>query len=177
MVDMITARHGRTGLAALAVAALVTAGCSAQRTEPAATTTSEPPPATSSAEPAPTSLAAAMRQWEGVAGEHFTQSGEALQQVAEASAADDESALLSGCQKLHDANAVGLQRDLPTPDPRLTAELQRMIDDVNIAAHACVRFVLARDDVDATTYQDYLGRAVEHLHRAKGILDADLAPR
>jgi hypothetical protein len=118
-----------------------------------------------------------MRQWEALAGEHFTQSGLALQQVSEASAADDEAALQSGCYKLHDANTVGLQHDLPTPDPRLTAELQRMIDDINTATHACVRFVLARDAVDAATYQDYLARAVEHLHRAKGFLDEDLAPK
>lgn len=137
------------------------------------------PTSTSTAEPAPTttSLATAIRMWEAKAGEHFTESGKALQQVSEASAADDEAALLAGCKKLHDANAVGLQRDLPTPDPRLTEELQRMIDDINIAAHACVRFVLARDSVDATTYQDYLARAVAHLRRAKAILNADLQPK
>ena len=105
-----------------------------------------------------------MRQWEAKAAEHFTASGKALQQVSEASAAGDEAALRSGCRQLHDANTVGLQRDLPTPDPRLTEELQRMIDDINTATHACVRFVLAREDVDAATYQDYLARAVEHLH-------------
>jgi len=118
-----------------------------------------------------------MRQWEALAGEHFTQSGLALQQVSEASAAEDEAALQSGCYKLHDANTVGLQHDLPTPDRRLTEELQRMIDDINTATHACVRFVLAREAVDSATYQDYLDRAVEHLHRAKGFLDEDLAPK
>ena len=52
-----------------------------------------------------------------------------------------------------------------------------MIDDINTATHACLRFVIAREDADATNYRDYLARAVEHLHRAKEFLDADLAPK
>ena len=178
---MVTARRDRTALrVALAAVAFTSTACSAQRTGPAATVAASPTvtsSATTQPAPATTSLAAEVRQWEATAGKHFILSGKALQQVTEASAANDEAALRSGCQQLHDANTVGLQRDLPTPDPRLTAELQRMIDDINTATHACVRFVLAREEVDAATYRDYLARAVEHLHRAKGILDADLAPK
>ena len=181
---MITARSGRAAALGMILAAvsLTAPGCSAQPDRPAATVTTSPvlaPSSTSSTEPAPAtpSLATAIRQWEVIAADHFTQSGEALQRVSEASAAGDEAALLSGCRQLHDANTVGLQRDLPTPDPKLTEELQRMIDDINTATHACVRFVLAREAVDATTYQEYLARAVEHLHRAKAVLNADLAPK
>lgn len=171
----------RRACAALAVALpVVAAGCSAHDGGSAPAS----PPVVSSAEsssaapvPTTTSLADAMKGWEAVAGEHFTASSDALQQVSEASAAEDAQALGSGCKKLHDANTVGLQRDLPTPDPKLTAELQRMIDDINTATHACIRFVFAREEADVATYQDYLARAVEHLHRAKSILDADLAPR
>lgn len=168
--------------AALAIALpLAAAGCSAQHggSAPASQSVTASAESTSSAKPAPTttSLADEMKGWEAVAGEHFTESSQALQQVSDASAAEDAQALGSGCKKLHDANVVGLQRDLPTPDPKLTAELQRMIDDVNIATHACIRFVLAREAVDVQTYQDYLARAVEHLHRAKAVLDADLAPK
>ena len=179
---MITERRGRAALSALAAVSLAAAGCAAQQNRPAPEATTSPTAAassTSSAEPAPTttSLANAMRLWEAAAGEHFTQSSQALQQVSDASAAEDAAALGAGCQKLHDTNTVGLQRDLPTPDPRLTERLQRMIDDINTATHACVRFVLAREEVDAATYRDYLARAVDHLHEAKAILDADLAPR
>jgi hypothetical protein len=176
-----TARRGRAALGiALAAAVLIAPSCSARHTGPAATAAPSPTPSpASSIAPTPTAapLAVAMRQWEALAGEHFTQSGLALQQVSEASAADDEAALQSGCYKLHDANTVGLQHDLPTPDPRLTDELQRMIDDINTATHACVRFVLARDAADSAVYQDYLARSVEHLHRAKGFLNEDLAPK
>lgn len=179
----MTARRCRVPVAmALAALSLTAPGCSAQPGKPAGIVASSPvaaPSSTSSAEPAPptTSFTAAIRQWEAKAAEHFTASGQALQQVSEASAAGDEAALQSGCQKLHDANTVGLQHDLPTPDPQLTEELQRMIDDINTATHACVRFVLAREAVDATTYQDYLARAVEHLHKAKAVLNADVAPK
>ena len=180
---MITGRRGRAALGiTLAAVSLTAPGCSPQPGQPVATVTTSPaaaPASTSTAEPAPAtpSPATAMRQWETKAAEHFTASGQALQRVSEASAAGDEAALESGCHQLHDANTIGLQHDLPTPDPQLTDELQRMVDDINTATHACVRFVLAREAVDATTYQDYLARAVEHLHRAKAVLNADLAPK
>jgi hypothetical protein len=154
--------------------------CSAERTAPSATPETAPETSTASATstaPTPPSLAESTRQWKERAGDHFTASGKALQQVSEASAAEDEAALESGCAQLHDANTVGLQRDLPTPDPRLTDELQRMIDDINTATHACLRFVFGRKEVDAANYREYLTRAVEHLHRAKEFLDADLAPK
>jgi hypothetical protein len=117
-------------------------------------------------------LAAQIRDWKLRAGDHFSASADALEQVSQASAAEDEAGVWSGCQRLHDANSIGLQDDLPTPDPRLTAELQKMIDDMNTATHACLRFVLGRKPVEADTYQDYLARAIEHLQRAKEILRA-----
>lgn len=147
--------------------------CAAVVEHPVATpgaSTSAPPPMTTKT--STTSVADAIRDWEAVAGDHFTQSGAALQKVSEASSAEDEAGLRSGCQQLHDANSIGLQDDLPTPDRELTSELQQMIDDMNIATHACLRFALARNPVDADTYQEYLGRAVEHLQSAKIILDA-----
>lgn len=160
------------------VATLSLSACSTQPTAPTATPSAEPaPPGATTSAPAPVSLADATREWKARAGEHFTASGKALQQVSEASAAGDEAALRAGCTQLHDTNTLGLQRDLPTPDPLLTDELQRMIDDINTATHACLRFVLNRDDADAANYREYLGRAVKHLNRAKEFLDADLAPR
>jgi len=47
-----------------------------------------------------------------------------------------------------------------------------MIDDMNVAAHACLRFALGRDPADADNYLVYLARAVAHLQRAKAILSA-----
>jgi predicted lipid-binding transport protein (Tim44 family) len=161
----------------LVVVTLSPTACTAQRTTPSASTVPAPETSSSTAAPAPASLAEAMRQWKALAGDHFAASGKALQQVSEASASGDEAELRSGCTQLHDTNTLGLQRDLPTPDPRLTDELQRMIDDINTATHACVRFVTSRADADAVNYRDYLGRAVEHLHRAKEILDADSVPK
>ncbi len=127
-------------------------------------------PAPSSTQPP--SQAEAIREWEAIAREHFTESATALQDVSEASSAEDEEALRSGCQRLHDTNSIGLQGDLPTPDPQLTAELQRMINDMNVATHACLRFALGRKPADADNYREFLARAVEHLYRAKAILTA-----
>jgi len=179
---MTTAVHGRLAavlVMVLSAATCTATGCAAGADHPAAVPAAPPSSATTSpsAPTAPPSPATVLRQWEAVAGDHFTLSAEALQQVSEASAAGDESGLRSGCQQLHDANSIGLQRDLPTPDPKLTAELQRMIDDMNTATHACLRFILSRNTDDAGIYQDYLARAVDHLQRAKVILDADLAEK
>ena len=121
-----------------------------------------------------TALAAAMREWESRAGDHFKESAKALDQVSEGTERNDDAAVRTGCQRLHDTNAIGLQADLPTPDPALTAELQRMIDDVNTAAHACLRFSDSRNQNDASTYQTYLARAIDHLTTAKQILNEDL---
>ena len=119
-------------------------------------------------------MATAMRAWESTAGDHFTQSARALKQVSEAADAGDEAAVGSGCQVLHDTNTIGLQGHLPTPDAVLTGQLQQMIDDMNTATHACLRFTLGRQPQDASNYQDYLARAVDHLEQAKATLDADL---
>ena len=121
-----------------------------------------------------TALAAAMREWESRAGDHFKESAKALDQVSEGTERNDDAAVRTGCQRLHDTNAIGLQADLPTPDPGLTAELQRMIDDVNTAAHACLRFSESRNQDDASTYQTYLTQAIDHLTTAKQILNEDL---
>lgn len=151
---------------------VVVAGCStAGHPVPGADATATTPPATSGPG---RSLAEAMREWEALAGGHFTESARALEQV---SSAADDSVVRSACAMLHDANAVGLQDDLPTPDPALTAELQRMIDDMNTATHACLRFVDGHAATEASTYQDYLARAVAHLQRAKVILSEDLRGR
>ncbi|MGY4708003.1 hypothetical protein ACXDF8_00270 [Mycolicibacterium sp. CBM1] len=152
-------------VAAMVVLAHTPAGVDATPTPaPAATTTTT----TTSA------LAAAMWDWQLRAGDHFKESAQALQQVSEAVDRGDDAGVRAGCRRLHNTDAIGLQADLPTPDPELTAELQRMIDDVNIAAHACLRFVETRRLDDATNYQDYLRRAMDHLATAKQILNEDL---
>ncbi|AQT82093.1 hypothetical protein B1R94_26860 [Mycolicibacterium litorale] len=132
------------------------------------------PVPTATTTPTTSALTAAMWDWELRAGDHFKESARALQHVSEAVDRGDDAGVRAGCQQLHDTNAVGLQADLPTPDPVLTAELQRMIDDVNVATHACLRFTDTRHADDATTYQIYLARAMDHLATAKRILNEDL---
>ena len=128
--------------------------------------------ASTSAPGTATSPTDAVREWEARARLHFKETAVALEKISQSSNAEDEAGLRSGCQQLHDTNSIGLQDDLPTPDRELTKEIQQMIDDMDTASHACMRFALARDPVDADNYQAYLARAVEHLHRAKAILTA-----
>jgi hypothetical protein len=155
-----------------ALAALL-CGCGAgTEAPPAAPPTTSTMPTAAPASTPPSSRAAAIREWESIAQEHFKKSATALKEVSDASTAEDEEGLREGCQRLHDANSVELQEDLPTPDRQLTAELQRMIDDMNVATHACLRFALGRNPTDADAYQEYLARSVEHLQRAKAILTA-----
>ncbi|MCW1957838.1 MAG: hypothetical protein KIH64_004685 [Mycobacterium sp.] len=152
------------------------AGCAIQAEQPVAMPEATTPTAVTTAaaptSPTPASRAEAIRDWEVRAGDHFKESATALERISEASDAEDEAGLLAGCRQLHDTNSLGLQDDLPTPDQSLTNELQRMIDDMNTATHACLRFALNRKPAEAETYQNYLGRAVEHLQRAKVMLNA-----
>lgn len=166
----------------LTMTALLLSACTPVHVEPVPEPTAARPPAsaTTSITTATTSkppLSVAIRDWEAAAGDHFKESAGALRRINEASEVGDEDAVGVGCQVLHDTNTIGLQDHLPTPDPDLTAELQHMIDNINSATHACLRFVLAHHPEDATNYQEYLGRAVEHLQRAKAILAADRGPR
>lgn len=167
-----------TKLSALIVAAAIGTACAACAAGPVAAPERSTTPTVSATQPNPApstsvpSRADAIREWEERAGIHFKESAAALEKISAASDSEDEAGLRAGCTRLHDTNSIGLQKDLPTPDPKLTAELQRMIDDMNVATHACLRFALARDPGDADTYQRYLAQAVEHLQRAKVMLNA-----
>lgn len=157
--------------------ALLLSGCAPAPVESPPESTAQMTTTATTTSAAPPSLSTAIREWEAIAGSHFRESAAALRRVNEATDSGDAAGVSSGCEALHDTNTIGLQGDLPTPDPELTAELQRMIDDMNSATHACLRFTLGRHHEDAANYQDYLGRAVEHLQRAKTILEADRVPR
>jgi len=176
-------RHRRAAMiVAATLGALITIGVTVLTVigvanQPGDRVRSSPPTQTvTSAEPSPpqTPLAAAVQDWKSRAGDHFHESAQALQQVSDAAEGSDAAAVRAGCRHLHDSNVVGLQADLPTPDPALTAELQRMVDDINTATHACMRFTDSMRPEDSSIYQDYLARAMDHLHRAKAILDEDL---
>ena len=82
----------------------------------ATVTASTTPQSTTTPSPSsPTSPAEAIREWEGIAREHFKESAAALEQVSEASASEDEAGLRAGCQRLHDTNSVSYTHlTLPT---------------------------------------------------------------
>ena len=136
-------------LASIAVAFLISLGIVAT-----VATRDKPPSATSVAE------------WWSRASVHVQQLANALNDVENSgSAAEDQAA----CSELHNAVAVDLQADMPTPDRDLTAAVQSMIDDVHGAAELC-RSTPSPSDSDLAQFNSYLLQGAAHLETARGIL-------
>jgi hypothetical protein len=154
--------------AAIAVALAVVNSNSGELAVPLALGSGAAPTSTSS-------LAPAIRDWKKRATEHLQESARDLDAVASADQAQDVAGVRAGCQRLHDANTVGLQADLPSPDPAVTAAIQSMIDDINTAAHACMTFTTTMNPADADAYQNYLDQAMTHLQTGLDIVNRDLA--
>ena len=119
--------------------------------------------------------ASAMRQWWSRASVHFQQSANALTAVQSAKA-DDIAGLAGACQQLQDANATGLQADLPTPDPNLTIAIQDMIDDVHTAVHICTSFGPTSSTGEIDQLRLYFAHAGAHLQTATKIMKRDGLP-
>lgn len=77
---------------------------------------------------------ASVAEWWSRASVHFQQIENAAEDGENASTASEYEA---ACNELHDAVAVDLQADMPTPDRNLTAAVQSMIDDLHRAMEIC----------------------------------------
>ena len=174
---MITERRGRRSLSALA-AVLLVASAARGITEPAGEAMTSPTDCRGhrrlAPEPArPPPLAdsrcgseARRRALHGV---------QQLQQVSDASVASDPAALGQAARSCMTPNTVGLQRIDPPTTRGSPRGCGGWIDDINTATR--VRPIRSRrDEVDAAIVPGLPGPAVDHLHEAKAILDADLAP-
>lgn len=82
--------------------------------------------------------------------------------------------LLENCTQLHDANE-GLRNGMPTPDPKLTVEVQQAIDNFDSAAQSCVDAAHFHSASRLDDFVSLLAAAELHLSRADTILVA-LAP-
>jgi hypothetical protein len=131
---------------------------------------------TLSTRPASSPSASAMRQWWSRASGHFQQSANALEAAQSAAKADDTAEIAAACQQLHDANASGLQADMPTPNPALTIAVQEMIDDIHTAAHICMSFGPTSSVDDINQFRSYLAHAGAHLQTATKIMKRDGLP-
>ena len=120
--------------------------------------------------------ATAMRQWWSRASLHFQQSANALAAIQSAANADDIAGVAAACQQLHDADAAGLQADLPTPDPDLTIAVQDMIDDAQTAAHICISIGPTSSTDEINQLRSYFAHAGAHLQTANEIMKRDGLP-
>lgn len=114
--------------------------------------------------PATSDTLAAVQQWWPTAHDHFYELQNALMDTRGAldSALERKggSMLDTSCHKLHDAGAVKLRSDLPSPDRLLTAELDAAINDSHEAAHMCLAAI-------AGSQNNYAGEFVAELDQAE----------
>jgi hypothetical protein len=110
----------------------------------------------------PRAGAAPLDDWWSQAAMHFQQIGQSIDTLGSAIRATDFAGISAGCQQLRDANA-GLQSDMPTPAPDVTAEFQAMIDDIDAGSSACMS---GNAGLATTRFQ----QAAAHYNTAKGIL-------
>ncbi|WP_156747733.1 hypothetical protein [Mycobacterium sp. E3198] len=94
--------------------------------------------------------------------------------VIEAPSTIDADKLLASCRQLRDSNER-LRNGMPTPDPKLTVEVQQAIDNFESAAQSCIESVLIHSVPKLTDFVSFLATAEQHLSRADTIL-VTLAP-
>lgn len=94
--------------------------------------------------------------------------------IIQAPGAIDGDKLRANCTQLHDANE-GLRNGMPTPDPKLTVEVQQAIDNFDSASQSCLESVAMRSMVKLDDFVSFLRTAEQHFSSADTILVA-LAP-
>lgn len=82
-----------------------------------------------------TSSVTALQQWWAGAEKDFTDMRNASEDVDQAFSRFKPGALAAACQHVHDAAEVRMQSHVPSPDRKLTAELNAAIEDFRFAAH------------------------------------------
>ena len=80
----------------------------------------------------------AVREWWASAEPAITDLQKSLYDSEFALRRYDIQELTAGCQQMHDAAAVDVPAQLPSPDRKLTAELTSAADDAHTAAHMCL---------------------------------------
>ena len=94
--------------------------------------------------------------------------GDALT-VLQAEGSIDYAALQPVCTRLANANTA-FKETLPTPDPKLTAEVQQAVDNFESAAQSCALAISAHDDDKVREFVLYMKRAERHLANADAIV-------
>jgi hypothetical protein len=126
-----------------------------------------------SARPA-TSSATALQQWWAGAGKDFTDMGDASDDVDQALGHFRPGALAASCQHMNDAAAVKMRSHLPSPDQKLTAELNAAIKNFHFAAHLCLTAVAGSPANYDGEFLSLMAQANKHMQAAQRIIDQRL---
>lgn len=117
---------------------------------------------------------AAVQQWWSSARPDVDELEDSLDEVERAIRRWDSSAFKDGCQRMHDAAAVGVPARLPAPDPQINAELSAAADDAHSASHMCLSAIAqTRNDYDGE-FTAATEQAAMHVKSAKALIDLDV---
>jgi hypothetical protein len=141
------------------------------------TTTVETHTVTATAEPTTTTTTPPLRDavsaWQQETLAPMQELGDAMDKISNASKAGDLTTMGITCQHAHDATEQ-LQQHMPSPDPDLTAALQKAISDYNSATQICTTAVENNNLTDFAQGSDLLGEANNYMDTAVSILRRDL---
>ncbi len=98
---------------------------------------------------------------------------EAADKIVKAAEAVDLVAMGIACQEQHDA-VDQVQEHMPSPDPDLTAQLQKALSDYSTAAAICTTAVENRNLDDFGQATTFVREANTHMDQAANILASDL---
>jgi len=122
-----------------------------------------------------TSKVAALKQWWAGAEKDFADMRNASDDVDQAFSRFKPGALAAACQHVHDAAEVKMQSHLPSPDRKLTAELNAAVGDFNLAAHLCLSAVAGSPANYDGEFLSLMAQANQHMRAAQDIIDQTFA--
>ncbi len=118
-----------------------------------------------------TSSVTALQQWWAGAEKDFTDMRNASDDVDQAFSRFRPGALAAACQHVHDAAEIKMQSRLPSPNPKLTAELSSAIMDFGFAAHLCLAAVAGSPGNYDGEFLSLMTQANKHMRTAQDIID------
>jgi hypothetical protein len=122
---------------------------------------------------ATTSQRDALVAWHETTQAPIQELSDAMDQISTAAKADNLSAMGIACQRAHDATDQ-VQQHMPSPDPELTAALQKAISDYNGATRICTTAVENRNLDDFQQGADLINEGNNYVDTAVSILRRDL---
>jgi hypothetical protein len=115
----------------------------------------------------------AIRAWHNAALVPLQEIHDAADKIVKAAEAFDLVTMGIACQEQHDA-VEQVQQHMPSPDPDLTAQLQKALSDYSTAAAICTTAVENRNFDDFGQATTFVSEANSHMDQASSILASDL---